>query len=152
VNYTYLIKLRAASFINDASGFIEPGVIIISNPRPHKRIFRSLRIPDHVKRRVIARITKGGGPRELLGITPKKSPGSEREIQDEYRRRVRNWPKRVEVQEQKQPVEITDCRRNISVKLAVHIEKVNIIQGCAEQLGPSFCLLIVYGRCWRTSS
>jgi hypothetical protein len=39
----------------------EPGVIVITKPNPRKRIFRSLRIPETVERRVFARMTNGGG-------------------------------------------------------------------------------------------
>jgi hypothetical protein len=45
----------------------EPGVIVISNPRRHKRVYRVLRIPESVERRVFARITnqdpRGNGTR-----------------------------------------------------------------------------------------
>jgi len=38
----------------------EPGVIVISNRKPRKRVYRSLRIPESVERRVFARFTNGG--------------------------------------------------------------------------------------------
>lgn len=38
----------------------EPGVIIIYNPKPNKRIFRSLRIPESVAERVYRRLQLGG--------------------------------------------------------------------------------------------
>ena len=37
----------------------EPGVIVIYKPKPGKRIFRSLRIPESVANRVYSRITGG---------------------------------------------------------------------------------------------
>jgi hypothetical protein len=39
----------------------EPGVIVITKPKPNKRIFRTLRIPESVEKRVFARFTNGGG-------------------------------------------------------------------------------------------
>jgi hypothetical protein len=38
----------------------EPGVLVISQPNARKRIYRSLRIPESVERRVFARFTNGG--------------------------------------------------------------------------------------------
>jgi transcriptional regulator GlxA family with amidase domain len=35
----------------------EPGVIVISKPKTRKRIYRVLRIPESVERRVFARLT-----------------------------------------------------------------------------------------------
>lgn len=35
----------------------EPGVIVISRTNPHKRIYRTLRIPESVEQRVFARLT-----------------------------------------------------------------------------------------------
>jgi hypothetical protein len=37
----------------------ELGVIAIQHPKPHKRIYRSLRIPESVANRVYRRITNG---------------------------------------------------------------------------------------------
>ena len=37
----------------------EPGVIVISKAKRYKRIYRVLRIPQSVERRVFARITNG---------------------------------------------------------------------------------------------
>ena len=37
----------------------EPGVIVISKPKRHKRIYRVLRIPESVERRVFMRLTNG---------------------------------------------------------------------------------------------
>jgi hypothetical protein len=39
----------------------EEGVIVISNPKPHKRIYRTLRVPDSVKQRRINRLKNKGG-------------------------------------------------------------------------------------------
>lgn len=36
----------------------EPGVIIISCPRKGRRVYRTLRIPEHVFQRVLARLMK----------------------------------------------------------------------------------------------
>jgi len=36
----------------------EPGVIVICFPRRGKRVYRTLRIPDHVFQRVLRRFTK----------------------------------------------------------------------------------------------
>jgi transcriptional regulator GlxA family with amidase domain len=38
----------------------EPGVIVIKTPKPHKRVYRSLRIPESVEQRVFGRFTNGG--------------------------------------------------------------------------------------------
>jgi hypothetical protein len=38
----------------------EPGVIVISKPRARKRVYRVLRIPESVERRVFARLTNSG--------------------------------------------------------------------------------------------
>jgi len=38
----------------------EPGVIVIFRQKPHKRIYRSLRVPEGVEKRVFARMTNGG--------------------------------------------------------------------------------------------
>jgi transcriptional regulator GlxA family with amidase domain len=38
----------------------EPGVIVISKPKRFKRVYRTLRIPESVERRVFARITNPG--------------------------------------------------------------------------------------------
>jgi hypothetical protein len=37
----------------------EPGVIVISQPKRYKRVYRVLRIPESVEQRVFARITNG---------------------------------------------------------------------------------------------
>jgi hypothetical protein len=37
----------------------EPGVIVIAKPKRHKRIYRVLRIPESVERRVFAKLTNG---------------------------------------------------------------------------------------------
>jgi hypothetical protein len=38
----------------------EPGVLVITRHRPHKRVYRSLRIPETVDNRVFARMTNKG--------------------------------------------------------------------------------------------
>ena len=38
----------------------EPGVIVVSKRKPRKRIYRVLRIPESVERRVFARLTNNG--------------------------------------------------------------------------------------------
>jgi len=38
----------------------EPGVIVIYRPRKGRRQYRTLRIPDHVFRRVLTRFTRTG--------------------------------------------------------------------------------------------
>jgi transcriptional regulator GlxA family with amidase domain len=38
----------------------EPGVIVIAKPKTRKRIYRVLRIPESVERRVFARLTNSG--------------------------------------------------------------------------------------------
>jgi hypothetical protein len=37
----------------------EVGVVVISTPKPNKRVYRSLRIPESAERRVFARFTNG---------------------------------------------------------------------------------------------
>jgi AraC-like DNA-binding protein len=37
----------------------EPGVIVIKTYKPRRRVYRSLRIPESVERRVFARMTNG---------------------------------------------------------------------------------------------
>jgi len=37
----------------------EPGVIVYTNRKPNKRIYRTLRIPESVERRVFERLTNG---------------------------------------------------------------------------------------------
>jgi AraC-like DNA-binding protein len=39
----------------------EAGVIVISKPKARKRLYRVLRIPESVERRVFARLTNNGG-------------------------------------------------------------------------------------------
>jgi hypothetical protein len=38
----------------------EPGVIVISKPQARERLYRVLRIPESVERRVFARLTNNG--------------------------------------------------------------------------------------------
>lgn len=38
----------------------EPGVIVIGKPKARKRVYRVLRIPESVERRVFARLTNNG--------------------------------------------------------------------------------------------
>lgn len=38
----------------------EPGVLVLSVTRPRKRVYRVLRIPESVERRVFARLTNNG--------------------------------------------------------------------------------------------
>ena len=38
----------------------EPGVIVFANPRPGKRVYRTVRIPESVAARVHRRLTQGG--------------------------------------------------------------------------------------------
>jgi hypothetical protein len=40
----------------------EPGVIVIATPKAHKRVYRSLRIPESIEQRVFSRFTNGGRP------------------------------------------------------------------------------------------
>lgn len=41
----------------------EPGVIVISKPKRHKRVYRVLRIPESVERRVFDRLTNPAASR-----------------------------------------------------------------------------------------
>jgi AraC-like DNA-binding protein len=38
----------------------EPGVIVICKPKAYKRVYRVLRIPESVERRVFSRLTNNG--------------------------------------------------------------------------------------------